>query len=536
MTDRSTFAAGEAPDGTWSRPLSRALWAVLLLGVVIGWFARQPALTTGGDEATYVILSESLDQGQYRDEFVLGTPRHAKYPPGMPAWLLVLRHTLGDSPDVARGANLVLLALTALLAAQIGRILVSPLAGVAIAAAVIFNPTLVMYAGTLLSEIVYALLSLVALWALLTLNGRPVVRWPVAIAVAASLAGFLTRSVGITLLIAIILTVLVQYRKWLSLVGVGVLGLALVAWFRYVRVAGENSLGRTYGTEVNYSVEIASSSGAIAHAFANARDYLVWVPSSHFGFPAIPDTGIENLLYALVLIVPALVGVVLLARRWTVAAVYLAGYVGMLLVWPFSDSRLAAPLLPLVLVAIAMGYWWLARIAGARRPAVLSAVVMLFLAGAGFRSVAADAIRLSGCRQSPPYADPACHSDAQRDWMAATRYIADSLDADAIIATMQPAPLYLETRRRTVPWERLYQEGADTLLAPHGRVSHALVAELGRADLTIKTPAFIVERCEASRILARFGRATFLLSFLPADSLAGEPACQILLPPESPNP
>ena len=105
MTDRSTFAAGEAPDGTWSRPLSRALWAVLLLGVVIGWFARQPALTTGGDEATYVILSESLDQGQYRDEFVLGTPRHAKYPPGMPAWLLVLRHTLGDSPDVSVSVN-----------------------------------------------------------------------------------------------------------------------------------------------------------------------------------------------------------------------------------------------------------------------------------------------------------------------------------------------------------------------------------------------------------------------------------------------
>jgi hypothetical protein len=522
----------DTPGLPWSRRLARALGAVLLAGMVLGWFARQPALTTGGDEATYLILSESLADGHYRDEFVLGTPPHAKYPPGLPLWLLALRTVAGESPDVPRAANLLLLALTALLMADVGRRLVSPLVGVGLAAAIVFNPSLVEFAGTLLSETLFGLFSAIALWALLRIRGAPVVRHADVVAVVAVFAAFLIRSAGIALIAAVVVTLLLQQRRWLTVAGAAVLVASIVAWIRYVGVASEASLGRNYGGEVTHSVDIASSSGALSHVLSNARDYLVWVPSSQFGFPAVAGTGMDNLAWAALLVAPALVGLVILLREWRAAALFVATYVAMLLLWPFSDGRLATPLLPVLLVAVAVGTAWLFHRLGAARPRLLAAGFLVTLASIGAVATVGDALRLTGCRRAPAYSDPTCHSGAQRDLVAAARYAADSLPPDAIVATTHPATLYLISARRAVPWERLYDAAADSLLAPRGAVTHALVSQLGWADLQVKVPWTLADACGRARSIARFGPGTVLVSLVPADSLRGEPACPDL-PAES---
>jgi 4-amino-4-deoxy-L-arabinose transferase-like glycosyltransferase len=533
MTARGHHDDLDTAGAPWGRPVARWLVAVLLAGMVLGWFARQPALTTGGDEATYLILSESLAEGRYRDEFVLGTPRHAKYPPGMPLWLLALRTVGGESHDVPRAANLLLLALTALLMADAARRLVSPLAGVAVAAAIMFNPSLVEFAGSLLSETLFGLFIAMALWALLRIRGVPVTRHAALLAVLAVLAAFLTRSAGIALVGAVVVTLLLQHRRWITLVGAAILAGSAVAWIRYVRDASQHSLGRNYGSEVNSSVDIASGSGVLGHLVANARDYLVWVPSSQFGFPSVAGTGVDNLAWAALIVAPALVGLVLLARTWRAAALFVAAYGAMLLLWPFADGRLATPLLPTMLVAIAVGTAFLFGRLGAARPGLLAAGFLVTLASIGAVATTGDALRLSGCRRAPAYADPACHSGAQRDLIAAAKYAADSLPPDAIVATTHPAMLYLVSARRAVPWERLYDAGADSLLAPHGAVTHALVSQLGWNDLEVKVPWTLTEACTRARSIARFGAGTVLVSLAPADSTRGEPACPDLpaMPP-----
>lgn len=532
MSEPAPAPMHERPGAPWGARRARILLAILLAGVVVGWFARQPALSTGGDEATYLLLSESLAHGQYRDNFVLGTPPHAKYPPGMPAWLLVV-HTLGGSNlDVPRGINLLLLALTALLAADIARRVVAPTIGLGVAAAVSFNPAMVQFAGSLLSETLYGILSLLAIWALFRHEGRHPVRRAAVVAVVAALAAFLTRTAGISLLAAVAVTLLLQQRRWTTLAGAMLLAAGAFTWIRYVRTASEGSLGRSYTGEVAYSVSVASGEGMLGHMAAIAKSYLIWVPSSQFGFPAIPGSGWDNALWAGVIAIPATLGVVLLLRRWTAGVLYLGAYIAMLLLWPFADGRLATPVLPILLVAIAVALAWGFTRLGVRHPHRLALAGVLALAAVGAVRTTRDAIRNSGCRALPPYQDPACHSAPQRDWIAAASFIADSLPETAVVATTQPAPLYLRTHRRTLPWEHLYEATADTLLAPRGAVSHALVSELGQVDLDVKTPWPLARRCSGARIIARFGRATMLVSLVPADSTRGLPACD-LLPPSS---
>src|SRR5690606_14963488 len=94
------------PGQPWSRAALVILAAVILLGAALGWAGRARAATLGGDEATYLALSTSLESGQYRDTFLVGNPPHAKYPPALPAWLLVVRTVAGPDLDVVRAVNL----------------------------------------------------------------------------------------------------------------------------------------------------------------------------------------------------------------------------------------------------------------------------------------------------------------------------------------------------------------------------------------------------------------------------------------------
>ena len=84
----------------WRAGHLAALAVAVALGLWLGWQERLPEVSTGGDEAIYVALSHSLAQGHYRDEFLIGTPPHAKYPPGNPAWLLLLRTVAGPDLDL----------------------------------------------------------------------------------------------------------------------------------------------------------------------------------------------------------------------------------------------------------------------------------------------------------------------------------------------------------------------------------------------------------------------------------------------------
>lgn len=521
----------EVAGAPWSRDLRWLLAGVLLVGILVGWFGRHGALTLGGDAASYVIMSHSIAAGHYRDESIVGSPPHVKYPPGMPAWLAVVRAVGGDDPDVARGANLLLLALTALLIADAGRRLISPHVGVALAAAVVLSPSQVDLAGTLLSETLFCFLSVLALWALLHRRHTPLSTRAWALAVIATIAAFLTRSAGIALIGAVTLSLLVERRYRLAASAAAAFLASTLGWFSFVRMGSANSLGLSYGGDGRTLAHLVSQEGILGVVWTNARVYLSWSPTAQFGFPSLAGTALDNLVWALLVLLPAVVGLFLLLRAWPAISFFVAASGVMLLLWPYHEGRLATPLLPFIMVLVAAGAMWLFKRLGAARPAVMAAVFITSLAGIGATTTVQEVWRFRECRELPAYQDPRCSTEADRQWVRASSYAKDSLPDDAVVAAINPATLYLFSHHRAVSWRRLYDAGADTLLAPHGPVTHALVTPLSREYLLDigPVPEALRNTCPRARSLARFGDGTVIVSFLPSDSVRGTPACPDLL-------
>src|SRR5882672_8450368 len=67
------------------------LAAVGLLAVhaALAWWLRAPAISTGHDDAIYLLLGRDLLRGSYRNFWLTGAPFHGLYPPLYPALLAV---------------------------------------------------------------------------------------------------------------------------------------------------------------------------------------------------------------------------------------------------------------------------------------------------------------------------------------------------------------------------------------------------------------------------------------------------------------
>lgn len=533
MAGPATAPPENAPGPkNWGRPARRWLGAILAIGLVVGWEARQPEGPIGEDAATYLVLSRSLAQGQYRDEFLWGTPPDAKYPPGMPVFLYAVHATLGDDPDVPRAINLLMLAAIALLAGDAVRRIASPTLGVAVAAAVMFSPGLVHHAGTILSETLYTFLSMLAIWGMLRLRQEPrPLRWVVLVTVTAVLAA-LTRSIGVVCLAAVLVGLILRHRSRTGLaiaaVGIG----AVLLWFAYTRQAAGQGTARNYGGELAYSVSVATSGGAVRHALELARTYLVWVPGTQMGMPNIPGVPWENLAWAALLIAGCLIGILLMLRSWTTAVIYACFYAGVVLLWPFPDGRLAVPVLPIVTVMFALGSAAAVRRAfpGARPWASLAPTAAL--AAIGLLASGRSALALTRCRGGAQYLDVRCFSVESRDYRTAAEFVRQNLADGTVIVTSRPALMYVMSGHQTLPWEQLYREDIDSILVPKGPIRHVLLPLRSREDSTSLYPSALRARCTASAVLRPFGESSALLD-LQAASPDSAAACS-LLDPQSP--
>jgi len=341
---------------------------ILITSVTVAWWSRAPEVSIGGDEATYIILSHSLDNARYNDEFILGTPKHAKYPPGTAIWIALIRRVAGPTLEAVRAANIVLLILTGLLLGDGIRRLTGPWLGVAGVALTALNPVLLEYSGTALSETPFIFLATLAVWAALAAEGRGAGRW-LAVAILAALASFLTRTIGFTVLAGIGVWLMLRQR-WSHAIVCGVCSLMVMGgWFAYTAHAGSTTIGSTYAEDLR---QVATSgpggrAGLMAQSTANAEEYLIRAMPRALGLPTIPGTIVDNLLWLVVLGVSTGVGLLVLTRRWPAIATYLLLSCGVLLIWPWPVERLLAPLVPAIAAAVLVGFDVVARPAGRPR-------------------------------------------------------------------------------------------------------------------------------------------------------------------------
>lgn len=501
------------------------LAAVLLLGAALGWAGRARAVTLGGDEATYLALSTSLESGQYRDTFLVGNPPHAKYPPALPAWLLVVRTVAGPDLDVVRAVNLVLLLATALLLGDAVRRLAGPWLGVGAAAVTALNPSLQQLAGIVMGESLYTLLATLALWALVKrAEDDPPPRGLLALAIVAMLLAFLTRTIGVALIAGMGFAFLLQ-RRWRTVLAIGVpAAVVVLGWAAYSRAAASQSIGRNYGGELAYSASVAHSFSLVAHVMENLRTYLIWTPNGQFGFPNRPDWPVDNAIFAVLLFVPVVAGMVLLLRRWPAAGWYLVLYLGVLLIWPFPDGRLVAPVAPLMAVAAILAIDAAGRRLSGGIGAQAGVVAAAAIAGMGATSRWHHVGEVRSCRDEPPYESPRCNSERERNWMAAANFLRDSIPAGSVVATVQPAPIHRITGHQTIPLERLRPPGGLGMIRPGGPVTHVLLATYGGAALP-EDDGTGGHVCERLRVVGVFPPGAMVLEVLPAEAPPNPAAC-----------
>lgn len=227
-----------------------AVAAILAIHIGMVWWLRVPSMTTGNDQAWYMLLARSLTHFSYDNlQFVEVTP-HTKFPPVYPALLALFGVTSFDRFDIGIAANALLsataLGLTYGIVRRTSRVL-----ALFVVAVCSVNPLVVSVAGSLLSEPLFMALSALALFALTRPDPS---RRSTIIVIAALVVASLTRPIGITVILAIMLLWAMQ-RRWRSVVALGFAGaLSAGSWLGWSATAtGKLLAGQSYLADAVYT-------------------------------------------------------------------------------------------------------------------------------------------------------------------------------------------------------------------------------------------------------------------------------------------
>jgi len=455
---------------------SRLILGVLILAfLILGWRGRTP-VHLAFDELTYVSLSHSLEEGNYREPFSVSAPRHVRYPPGYPAWLLTLRKAGGESHDLVRAFNLAFVAIGIVSIYLILRQVSGAAVGLAAAFLLAFNPVLLETGATLLSEAPFIGLSGAAL-AVCALSpprsGRSAY-----LAMGLALASFLTRVIGISVVVAVGFW-LWQRRNRSELIAFAVASLLVVGgWFTYTQLVPAEDAGISYANDLsggNLNPKRAGWSGPLERVADYAVTYATRGLPSALAFPTIPGTGIDNLLWLVAMAGLGAVGLIVLWGRarpvlWHVLLAAL-----LILAWPWKLERLLVPLVPFAVAAILLGADRLTRTLPVPRRSLILAGLTLLMATGTINAAWERDVQARACDRSNPFQSEGCYSVESRNMAAASHYLRDHARSDAVVLTVSGAAVnYLSglltspaaqvKRSQESPTLRLRQLGIDYIL------------------------------------------------------------------------
>lgn len=504
---------------------------ILVAFLAIGWQARQR--TSLDDELTYLALSRSIEHGSYREIYRVTAPLHVQYPPVYPAWLALVRQGVGESHDALRASNLLLVALALLVLYGVARRELGVPLALGFLLLLALNRGILAVGGSILSEGLFLSLSAIALAG--TTSAESPDRRRAAWVVAAALAAFLTRMVGIALVLAVGFWLWSKRRWGAFMAWAAASALVVGGWFAYTALARADRTVRTYAGEL---VGPLNSTGGLILRLARR----VWRHSLDYGalelpyslsVPTLRGTLIDNWMWVGVIVALLSVGLVALWGTWRTVTAYLFFYAGVLLVWTWLDGRLLVAVLPLLLFTLLLGAQ---RVAGwlplrARTP-MQGALVGLLAFGAG-RGVLGRFAEYRECDRANPSASPGCYVDVARSLVAAAGYLRLHAAPADVVLTERPSSLSYLSGLRTENVSLLHG-------APTGSAAATLRARnirfvlLQRLDWPART---LLDSCRDFRVEASFLSEALLLSTTASGATAPD-ACASLrafvqaLPPD----
>lgn len=425
-----------------------------------------PKLHTGGDNALYVMLSESiLTMGDGFSTTIEPGPAvpHTLVPPGYPMLLAAVGALFGRNIVLLKLLSLALTAGTAwifcLFVRDRARRREGPYPQLLLPLAFAASPLMIDYSHWILSEAPFVFFVMLSLFFLQRDSGDREDRnfW---LALAAAVASYYVRSVGALLLVAASVGYLVR-RRWRKFLIHGFVGGSLtIPWLirnrllegRTTPYLEQFSLVSIYDPEAG----VLDLAGRIGRVLDNAWLYATReLPRALVGSDSAWSTNPLVDALAVIVCVLALAGLARAVRKrpgpleffflLTLAATTMFQSVA-------NDVRYLVPLLPLILVYATDGAVWAAKAARGRIPRlrVLPAALAATLAAVALLSASARMPRnvdmLSRYAAGDRYAG---YHVAWRNFFEAAEYVRDSTPADAVVTVRKPRLFRLLTDRRT---------------------------------------------------------------------------------------
>lgn len=363
-----------------------AVWALACVGLnlLLAVLLYEPTIFTGGDNANYMILGESLGTGQgYRDLYLPGAPIHGKYPPAYPAILAILGWFGGL--QLFKVWSMFASATCVWLTWRLGRNLTVPRIGLLAAAIMAVSPLLLRFSHIVLTETTFAVLIL------LSLNAAARDQRPGAVSTSAMLlacAAFLTRTAGLPLLLALVIIPSLARRWRLAGRNAAVGVTCVVGWGLWQRFAAEGNAG--YLSElamVNpYDPSLGTVNGA-GLAARIAKNFWLYIsaelPEALGALSRMPEGPVLSaIVLGLVVTGLAVVGWLRsIDNRITAASIFLFLYVGMITLWPeiWTDKRFLLPVLPLIAIYAMYGVHGLVALRFPREGVMAAGALLLIL-------------------------------------------------------------------------------------------------------------------------------------------------------------
>lgn len=345
-----------------SRKLDRfPLWmwgaaGSVLFYLLINLVIFNPVPATGGDNAGYMILAESLTQGEYRDLYLPGEPPHVKYPPVFPL-LLALIGGWGVPSWVAAKLLVIFSGGAAVLGAFFLARKATGSTAMALSSGILLSiaPAVMLHTQWVLSDIPFLALSLWTLWILLKLQGSENGLKLALVAGALASLATLTRSAGIALVLAGMLALLLGKRfKEFGAFTVP----ALLPYLAWTWRGTTLDAAYEYGGEFWYKNPYDPALGTIGpldlpgRIIENMGIYITRI-FPEFLTGSMEGMGGKALSVLLVLLALTWLAHNIWKRKAGILEVFTILYTGTLLVWPqvWATGRFLITLYPLILIA-----------------------------------------------------------------------------------------------------------------------------------------------------------------------------------------
>lgn len=520
---------------------SQNVIAMALLGVflLLGWRGRSAIEIASGDEFTYLALSHSLEAGSYRETYRASAPLHVQYPPGYPAWLIVVRWAVGERVELIPAVSLILVSGALLMVYAAARPLLGGWVALAILLLLVINPGMLWTAGSYYSEALFLFVSTASMYSALRDERGEGRGWRFA-AMTFALLAFLVRAAGLAVIAAIGLWLLSRRRKASLAVFTAASALVVGGWFTYTIRAQSAEPVRTYGSDF-------LTGGASEHpnvireltqrVTANARAYVTEILPVELGMPTIEGTLADNLFWLLFNLACLSVGIAWLWRRWSAAALYLGMAAGMLLLWSWAVNRLMEPLTPLLLVTLVGGALVIGRRFLTPRAANVSvAVVTGLLVIGSARGAMAYMDGTRECDRTNPYTSAGCYEPETLALIAAVDRMQRISSVDDVVLAWRPSSVHFLSKRRGESAQLVRRiptgELADTLRSRG--IRYALLTGINEFERGEYADA-LAASCAEFRLIGRFNPNALLLATRNPGESADE-ACGAIAEYRAANP